>query len=256
MPRIILLGASNVTLSFPRLVRGLHRAFSEPLELFAAHGHGRSFGIWNRIGPRELPGIVPCRLWDDLAAQPPSDEPPRTLITDIGNDLMYGIEPDQIAEWVATCLARLRAMRASIVLTQLPLASARTLGRSRFQFFRKLFFPNSQIRYEEIEAKASRLNQLVIDLGQQFEIPTPELRGEWYGFDPIHILRRHRAAAWREVLASWFGKSQSVEFRPVSPNDSLHLWRLRPCERRWFGRDQHSSQPVLQPPDGSKLWLY
>jgi hypothetical protein len=256
MPRIILLGASNVTLSFPRLVRGLHRAFTEPLELFAAHGHGRSFGMWNRIGPRELPGIVPCRLWDDLAAQPPSDEPPRTLITDIGNDLMYGIEPDQIADWVATCLERLRAMQARIVLTQLPLASARTLGRARFQFLRKLFFPNSQIQFEELEAKTTRLNQHLVDLGLQFNIPTPELRGEWYGFDPVHILRRHRAAAWRELLSSWFDDSQAAEFRAVGLNDSLHLWRQRPNERRWFGREQYSSQPVLRHPNGLQLWLY
>ena len=256
MPRIILLGASNVTLSFPRLVRGLHRAFPDPLEIFAAHGHGRSFGIWNRIGPRELPGIVPCRLWADLAAQPTSDDPPRTLITDIGNDLMYGIAPDQIAAWVAICLERLRAMRARIVLTQLPLASARTLGRARFQFFRKLFFPNSQIQFEELEAKTTRLNQLVVDLGHQFDIPTPELRGEWYGFDPIHILRRHRGAAWQELLASWFDHPQVAEFRAVSPNDSLHLWRQRPSERRWFSREQRVAQPVLRESDESSLWLY
>ncbi|MFM9965045.1 MAG: hypothetical protein ACKV2Q_27915 [Planctomycetaceae bacterium] len=256
MPRIILLGASNVTLSFPRLVRGFQRAFAEPLELFAAHGHGRSFGIWNRIGPRELPGIVPCRIWNDLAEQPPSDEPPRALITDIGNDLMYGIEPDQIADWVATCLERLLAMRARIVLTQLPLASARTLGRARFQFFRKLFFPHSQIQFEELEAKTTRLNQHIVDFGHRFEIPTLELRGEWYGFDPIHILRRHRAVAWRELLASWFDESHAADFKAVRPNDSLYLWRQRPCERRWFGREQCATQPVLCQSDGSKLWLY
>ncbi|HLQ43549.1 MAG TPA: hypothetical protein VK137_02375, partial [Planctomycetaceae bacterium] len=80
MPRVILLGASNVTLSFPRLWHGLRRAWSESLELFAAHGHGRSFGIWSRVGPRQLPGIVPCRLWDDLAAQPPmTNDRPRAL---------------------------------------------------------------------------------------------------------------------------------------------------------------------------------
>ncbi len=63
MPRVILLGASNVTLSFPRLWHGLQRAFDDPLKLFAAHGHGRSFGMWTRIGPRELPSVVDCRIW-------------------------------------------------------------------------------------------------------------------------------------------------------------------------------------------------
>ena len=256
MSRVILLGASNVTLSFPRLWYGLQRSFAEPLELFAAHGHGRSYGMWSRIGPRELPGIVNCRVWDDFANSSSCDEPPRALITDIGNDILYGADPDQIAEWVATSLERLREFNARIVLTQLPIASALTLDRGRFQFFRRLFFPGSRLTLEEVIASARRLNQLVVDLGIQFSVPTPELRGEWYGIDPIHIMRRHRDAAWRELLSSWFDVPQPTTFNAVSPGTSLRAWRQRPHERRWFGREQHAPQPTLRHPEGSSLWLY
>lgn len=254
--RVIVLGASNVTLAFPRLWHGLRRRFVEPMELFAAHGHGRSFGMWSRVGPRELPGIMDCHLWDQLAVSPAVDQPPRALITDIGNDILYGADADQIAEWVATCLERLRELNANIVLTQLPIASALTLDRARFQFFRRAFFPSSRLTLEEVLNHAQRLNQLVIELGRTFDVPTPELRGEWYGVDPIHIRRRHRAAAWSELLSSWFDPRPSASFDAVSPGHSLRLWRQRPSERRWFGRIQTRTQPVLHETCGSKLWLY
>lgn len=254
--RFIVLGASNVTLAFPRLWHGLRRASAEPLEMFAAHGHGRSFGNWSRIGPRELPGIVPCRLWDDLAAQSPSSEPPRALITDIGNDLLYGVAPDQIAAWIATCLERLTAMSARIVLTQLPLASALSLGRTRFQFFRSLLFPSSELQFDDLRPQVARLNQHILDLGRTHNVPTLDLHGHWYGFDPIHIRRRYRDPAWQELLTSWFDDPAAANFRAANPTQSLRQWRQRPSERRWFGREQTAAQPTLREADGSTLWLY
>ncbi len=256
MRRVVLLGASNVTLSFPSLWSGLQRTECAPIEVFAAHGHGRSYGIWNRIGPRELPGIVSCRLWDGLSAQPPVGEPVRALVTDIGNDLMYGIEPEQIAEWVAICLERLEAIHARIVLTQLPIASALGLNRSRFQFFRSLFFPSSRIQFEEIKTKAMRLNQLIVELGQEHHIPTPELRGEWFGLDPIHLRRSQRSGAWQELLSSWFDSIPAATFQAAGPVSSLRYWRQRPHERRWFGRVQSAAQPTFRETDGATLWLY
>lgn len=256
MPRVILLGASNVTLSFPRLWHGLRRAFAEPVELFAAHGHGRSFGNWNRIGPRELPGLVDCRLWDDLAALPPTNEPSRALITDIGNDILYGVEPDQIAAWVETCLRRLTELRTRIVLTQLPITNTANLGQSRFRFFRTLFFPDCRLTLEAVVSRATRLNESVVELGRRFNVPIPQLRAEWYGLDPIHVLRRHRDTAWREILSTWFEEPHIAAFPAVNFSESLRLWRQRPKIRHWFGREQHCLQPALREPDGSTLWLY
>jgi hypothetical protein len=254
---VILLGASNVTLAFPRLWDGLRRAWPEPLELFAAHGHGRSFGMWSRVGPRGLPGIVSCQLWDELNAQPTaSTERPRALIADIGNDLLYGAEPEQVAAWIETCLQRLHALNAQIVLTQLPLASVQNLSRSRFEFMKALMFPSSRMSYGELQPQVTRLNQLVVDLAETYSSATVEKRGEWYGFDPIHIRRRCRAIAWREILASWFDDSSAVDFRNISVGRSLRVWRQRPIERRWLGRDQRTVQPVLREPDGSALWLF
>ena len=246
-----------MTLAFPRLWDGLRRVWSEPLEMFAAEGHGRSYGTWSRVGPRGLPGIVSCQLWDELDAQPStSTDRPRALITDIGNDLLYGAEPEQIAAWVETCLQRLQAINARIVVTGLPLASVQKLSRSRFEFMKSLLFPSSRMRFEEAEPKMARLNQLVVELARTYQSATAEKRGEWYGCDPIHIRRRFRAVAWREILSSWFDASEAVDFQSVGLSRSLRLWRQRPIERRWLGRVQKAVQPALREPDKSTLWLF
>ena len=107
MNQLILIGASNVTIAFPRLVNGLAEWVDEPLEIWGVHGHGRSYGAWSKVLGRALPGITESRFWDDWA---PSDSsaPPRALVTDIGNDILYGHDTDQILDWVETCLKRLQ----------------------------------------------------------------------------------------------------------------------------------------------------
>ena len=89
MQRVILLGASNVTLAFPLIVEGLRRSLPEPIELFAAHGHGRSYGLWSRVLMRRLPGIRECGLWESLATRS-GEGRPLALVTDVGNDLLFG----------------------------------------------------------------------------------------------------------------------------------------------------------------------
>jgi hypothetical protein len=240
--------------------------------MFAVEGHGRSFGNWSRVGPRGLPGIVSCLLWENLVAQPmASTARPLALITDIGNDLLYGIEPDQIAVWIETCLQRLQAFNAHIVVTSLPMTSVQKLTRTRFDFLKSLLFPGSLMSFDEVEPKMLRLNQRVVDLTRTYHATLVEKRDEWYGLDPIHIRRRCRATAWREILRSWFDDPNDSEphaderradgphkiaFQSVGLNRSLRLWRQRPAVRRWRGQIQQMVQPALREPDGAALWLF
>ena len=64
------------------------------------------------------------------------------VITDVGNDLLYGEDPDTILGWVAECVRRLTAVR--ITITGLPLAGLGALGRGRYLLLRSIFFPSSR----------------------------------------------------------------------------------------------------------------
>src|SRR5690606_16758408 len=113
--------------------------FDGAVDLRCALGHGRSYGAWSTMGPRSLPSIGTCGLWPSLTAS--SDAPTFALVTDVGNDLLYGRDPGQIASWVDACLERLSACNARIILTRLPLARIERLTAARYHATRLSFFP-------------------------------------------------------------------------------------------------------------------
>nr|MBC8290220.1 hypothetical protein [Planctomycetota bacterium] len=101
---LVLIGASNVTFNLPDIWRGL--SSDQPTQLLVAAGHGRSYGMPRTVMGRTLPGVLECGLWQTLSEIQP-EHTVSALITDIGNDLLYGAEPSTIAAWVAEVADRL-----------------------------------------------------------------------------------------------------------------------------------------------------
>ncbi len=69
--RLIVLGASNVTRAFHVIAAGAARTWGPGVEIFAAHGLGRSFGAASSVHWRRLPAILECGLWRGLEQMPP-----------------------------------------------------------------------------------------------------------------------------------------------------------------------------------------
>ena len=117
--RVILLGASNLTRGISTAVETAKTIWGTPLDVMAALGHGRSYGKTQRVLGRTLPAIIECGLWQDLDNRPRADT--ASLITDVGNDLLFGVSPQRVVEWVDQCLERLASVSQSLVITELPL---------------------------------------------------------------------------------------------------------------------------------------
>jgi hypothetical protein len=203
-------------------------------------GHGRSYGVWSTIVARSLPGIVNCRLWDRLGEEPP--RPTYALITDVGNDLMYGFMPEQIAEWVGTCLERLCAIDAKIVVTRLPIARVERLGPIRYHATRASFFPRHKpISWPEMLRRARELDERVHTVAARCgsAIVTPPL--EWYSFDPIHIRWTRRTTVWGDILSQWPGFARPERLTAKA----LPLLGRFPEQMRLFGRERRTPQPVI-----------
>ena len=69
---------------------------------------------------RTLPGILESGIWRHLSTVPPS--PTRALVTDVGNDILYGFGAEQTLAWVREAVDRLQSTTRDIVLTDLPMA--------------------------------------------------------------------------------------------------------------------------------------
>ena len=255
MRQVILLGASNLTYGFPLIVESLTSSLPTPVTVFAAHGHGRSYGRWSRVLGRRLPGIHGCSLWEDLANQPAPVDCPLALITDVGNDLLYGASPTTILSWVEGCLQRLQNLGASLTITGLPVSSVQRMSAPRYHATRMLFFPSGGPDWPTMRRMIGEVDAGLHRLAERYQAAVIAPRPEWYGLDPIHVRRSCRVRAWREILSAW-PDLRSVSMQRPSPIETVRMWRLRPAERTVFGRTQRASQPVVELDGQSAIWLY
>jgi hypothetical protein len=252
--RVVLLGASNLTLSFPRVVGELRSQMRAPIEILAALGHGRSYGTSSSVLFRELPGIDACGLWTALEAARPS----RTLalLTDLGNDIAYGREVDEIAAWIERCLARLAAAGARTALVRMPVEVVEEIGELRFRVAKGVIFPGRRIDLATVRTRVRALDERVLALARERSLTMVEQPPSWFGFDPIHILRSRRAEAWRTFLKALVPEDGGVSPGRLSPADRRSVRRARPQWRRYFGREQRRDQPSAQLLDGTTIALY
>jgi hypothetical protein len=247
--RVVALGASNLTRGFPAVVAEARAAWGPGVQILAALGHGRSYGARSRVGVRVLPSILESGLWRALGSL--SACPTRAVVADVGNDILYGVPPARILDWVEEALRRLQRATRDVVLTGLPLERIRRLTASQFRVFRSIFFPRCRLSFDQALEHATQVNTglsgLAAALGARLLHPDPR----WYGLDPIHIRRSLLRTAWAEIL----GVSHEAGAK-LSPLEGLKL-RCMPPERRWlFGLEQRRLQTGRKLPSGGRAWLY
>ena len=185
--RVVLLGASNVTNGLSTVVATACQAWGSPLDILAAIGHGRSYGATSSVLGRSLPGILQCGLWEDLQQRPPL--PTAALVTDIGNDLVYGHDVDVILRWLETCLERLHRLVDRLVITRLPLASIAQTPDWQKRLLISLIFPGSRIDPVQTLVKAHELDRQLVAFASRYRAYVVQPDRAWYGWDPIHISR-------------------------------------------------------------------
>ena len=256
--RVVVLGASNLARGFPTVVETAQRAWGRRLEMFVALGRGRSYGRSTRMLGRQLPGILDCGLWPELAARSelPTTLPTTAVVTDIGNDLLYHEPVERIVGWVEACLDRLVALEARTVVTLLPIENLERLSQVRFQILRRIFFPSSRVGLDEVGQRALALNDGVRRLAEArgFDVVGP--RAAWYGIDPIHIRSRHMTSAWREILTAEGPAPAAIDPVRTSLARALYLHSRRPFHRHFMGFEQRRSQPSARLPGGTTIAFY
>jgi hypothetical protein len=249
--RVIALGASNLT-------RGLHVVLSTSrstwganVELVAALGLGRSYGLRSRVLARSLPSILECGLWPALEHLPPRAS--RALITDVGNDILYGASVSQILSWVEECVTRLQPFTRDVVLSGLPLDRIRRVSRSTFPVLRQLLAPRCSLSLAQVLDRAECVMQGLEQLATKHSTRFVRLRPEWYGLDPIHVRRRFWRLAWPEMLCV-----QTPSGAPARSTwtEIVRLQSLLP-ERQWLlSVAQITPQRGVQLMGGGRVWLY
>lgn len=253
--RIVLLGASNLTLSLRLVIHLMQRRLGGPSEILAAVGHGRAYGVFSQALGRGLPGIAACGLWQYLHSV--TARPTMALLTDIGNDILYGLPPEQILRSVEWCIGQLRKQSAQIVVTNLPIASIEQLSEQRYTFFRRMFYPSSQMSRAQTLHCAHAVHQGLTEMASRHHFELYEQKPVWFGTDGIHVGYLQRKAFYQDVVQR-FSPTRAQSDSKVNEVIFPPNWQWRPqfAYKTLFGRPIHRQQPSGQLSDGSSVCKY
>ena len=252
-PEVVLIGASNVTRLLPVYAATLRATFGA-VRMFVAHGHGRSYGIDTRFFGRRLDGHVDSALWEDLREHGNPAAARYALVTDVGNDLIYGRSVPEILSWVGDCVARLKGMGFETTITSLPVGPVLSLSPARFRATAKLFFPPFDVSHEDVVRSVRELDAGVRALAEREGLGLAEERPEWFFIDPIHVRYRFRLEAVKEYLGRW-PSAPPIRSDRSGWREAVRLWRTPP-KRKWVkDRCLTAEQPAKRVGD-CELWLY
>jgi hypothetical protein len=197
--KVIFLGASNLSRSFPIAVRTAYQTFSTPMSIQAAMGFGRSYGKESGFMGKKFSGIFSSSIWQSLSSD--SNSRSFAFVTDVGNDLAYEEPVNVVFEWVKSCIERLNRMDAQIVLTGLPIDVLRRMSSSKFYLMRGTMFPRCRLNLATLLGRAEELDGRLRELAESSKMPIFSVPNDWYGFDPIHFRAVHLSDYWRELFA-------------------------------------------------------
>lgn len=263
-PLVVAIGASNLSRGLSRLVTITQSWALGPVDLAVAAGHGRSYGANSRVWNRRLPSILGSGLWrgiDRLLAAEQTERPRVAVVTDIGNDLLYGFSSEQLTAWVDETLTRLRQRGFSTVITRLPLASIARVGSVRYRLLKTLLVPGCQLSLEQIKTVSAEVDAAVVRLAATHAATVVDQPGCWYGFDAIHLRRPSLDMLWSQAAAGWSGAAQHQAALPA--RTGRHSWRSwarlgsAAAEVRSLSRVMRfTPQPAVELRDSTRVFLY
>ena len=250
--RFVVLGASNVSRGLARLTAAVQARASGPVDLFVAAGHGRGYGVNTRVAWRRLPSILASGLWRTLDRE--RVERPAALVTDVGNELLYGLGVAAVATAVREAVTRLCDRGGRVALTGLPLASIDRVGPARYRLMRTVYVPGCPLSLAAIQDAArwldDELREIAADTGATFL----EQPGEWYGFDAIHVRRPRLDDLWSLAGDVW-GLPPAPHRPPVSLADWAAIGSRAAEVRSLAGRTLRTPQPAIER-SGLRVWMF
>jgi hypothetical protein len=218
-PLFIFLGASNLARGYTALVKAAQNFMHpQPCEFLGAIGPGRGYCAPGGFLKVRYPPIATCGILKAAKIKAAHSSRVVALITDIGNDIVYGIPPSLIIRTLSEMIQDLSAMGAEISITSISVDLEKDVGECGYRVLRKIYFPFSDTPFAEAAQATKEINHFIEGLSSQGIHVIREL-DRYQGLDRIHFSLLHSSRLWSLIASEMFH----------SPNDKtrrLVSWRL------------------------------
>ena len=193
------MGASNLARGYSLLTRHISSCFGKnKTEFLNALGPGRGFCARGGMFNFTYPPIQDCRILE--VAKKKSCDTRAVLITDIGNDLMYGVLADTLIESLDGLIGRALQWDAEIFLTSIHVNLKKDVSPTMFFILKSFFYPGSSITYEEADLFIIKVNGYLEEKARQNErVYLISGMTSFIGMDKIHYSFLKTHLAWEKI---------------------------------------------------------
>ena len=202
----LLMGASNLARGYSMLTQHLSECLGKnKTEFLNALGPGRGFCARGGIFNITYSPIKDCRIIE--SAEKKSKEALLTvaLITDIGNDLMYGVSADTLIASLDLMIDEILKWDAEIFLTPIHINPKKDISPTIFFVLRFLLYPSSKVNYDELDLFVLKINDYLEEKVQRNEKMHLIIGLEAFaGLDRIHYSLFKTHAAWSTIAEKIF----------------------------------------------------
>ena len=174
-------------------------------EFLNALGPGRGFCARGGIFNITYSPIQDCQIIE--SGEKKSKEALRTvvLITDIGNDLLYGVSADTLIASLDIMIDEILKWDADIFLTSIHVNLKKDVSPTIFLVLRSLLYPSSKVNYEEMDLSIFKVNDYLEEKVRKNEtIHLITGLEAFAGLDKIHYSLFKTHAAWSAVAEKIF----------------------------------------------------
>ncbi|PIP73523.1 MAG: hypothetical protein COW89_02435 [Nitrospinae bacterium CG22_combo_CG10-13_8_21_14_all_47_10] len=195
----ILLGASNLARAYSAFTRHLAQNTLQ-CEFVNALGPGRAYCARGGLLNLTYPPIGECRVLESAKSYAKQGRRLAVLLTDIGNDIMYGVPDHSLIECLDTLIDKSLALNAEVFVTSIHVDISRDMGKMSFKLLKAIFYFKSPMTFEQASAAVKKVNQYLEEKSVQNErVHLVSGLGAFCGMDKIHysLLKSH--LAWSRV---------------------------------------------------------
>jgi hypothetical protein len=214
----VFLGASNLARGYGALAHCLIRGLApQPVEILHAMGPGRGYCAQGGIFNITYPPIGSSGILKSASEGKEQARQVIALITDIGNDIMYGVPVHEIIACLDTLMQQLNAIGAEVFVHPIPLEFSKDVSERQFRILKSIFYPHSGIDYHKAKEAVDAINHFLRDkAGERIHL-LPSAK-DFCGVDKIHysIFRSHKV--WSGVA------TEMLRVLPAGEPGKINWW--------------------------------
>ena len=195
----VLLGASNLARGYSALTRHISRNISA-CEFLNALGPGRGYCARGGLLNFTYSPIGECGVMKSAKVYVERGFRMAVLLTDIGNDIMYGVPESTLIESLDTLIKKSLKMNAEVFMTSIHVDVSKDMGKTSFKLLKSIFYPNSPVTFDQADSAVKKLNHYLVEKSLQNErVHLVNGLGAFCGLDKIHYGLFKSHLAWSRI---------------------------------------------------------